>query len=117
MEVFRRGFRQEGDDGGAALDGVAFAYAEVGVRRKEDIDAGAELDEADALAFFEDVAGLGPADDAAGEEAGDLLDLDRELAVLDDEGVLLVEDVGVCAHGIEEEAAPVVDVGDGAGDG
>ena len=76
---------------------------------QEDIDARAEADEAEALADRDVAAGLGPADDAARDEAGDLHDGDRAVRAFDDEAVALVLLARLVELGIEEFSGPVFD--------
>ena len=59
-------------------------------------------------------AGLGPADDAARHQAGDLHDGDRAVRALDDQAVALVLVAGLVEFGIEELARPMLDPGDAA---
>ena len=60
-----------GDDTGSAADAIAGLDERLGVAGQENVGAGAEFDQADALAALEVIAKLGE-DDAARQQAGDL---------------------------------------------
>lgn len=92
----------------------------IGIEGQVEGDAGAELDEADAFSVLDGVAGFGPGDDAACDEAGDEADADFFLRVgcrAEPEHDIFVSGGGVEVQGVEEFALMVAQVADGAGDG
>src|SRR3984893_13520749 len=68
--------RPIGDNAGAACDMIAYFDEQLGIAREPEVGARAEADEADAFAAGDAVAGFFPADDATGDQAGDLLEGD-----------------------------------------
>ena len=83
---------------------------------KMNINARAEFDEADALAAGNRVSYFEVEDDAAGDQAGDLLEDDGAAFAFDGDNVLLVFVGRVWGHGIEKFAALVVDIADDSSD-
>ena len=71
----------DGQDAGAAFDPLADFDAQHRLGGQHDVDARAEFDEADALAALHGVALPRMEDDAAGQQAGDLLEGDLHAAV------------------------------------
>src|SRR5512142_1169510 len=65
------------DDARAGGDALAGRHRDLPLRPEQDVHARPELDQPDALAFFDPVADLLPEDDAAGNQAGDLFEDDR----------------------------------------
>ena len=55
---------------------IANFYEQLGIAGKPEVGAGAEADQADAFAARDTIAGFFPADDAAGDKSGDLLEGD-----------------------------------------
>src|SRR5215213_5164247 len=87
------------------------------LRRHYEVCARAELYQTEALAEFEAVAGLLPADDPSREHARDLLADDGHAVALYGQSVLLVDEAGRVARGGLEAALRVGHVEDRAADG
>src|SRR5690606_24817397 len=79
--------------------------------RQEDVQAGAEADEAEAFAGIDRFGGFCPADDATCDEPGDLHDGDVAVAALDHHAVAFVVFARLVEPGIDELAGTVLDVG------
>src|SRR5215475_5471042 len=65
-----------GQDAGAAVNSVPNFDGDLRVPWKPDVHTRAEADEADALAAVDGFSSFFPGDDAAGDKAGDLFELD-----------------------------------------
>ncbi len=109
-----------GDDARSTDDTLAGLGADFPLRSENHIDTGAELDEANALARFHNVAGLFVDDDSSRDEPCDLFEGDLRLNAADfalhRENALLI---GVAGFGFardQELAFLVIDAGDFAGD-
>src|SRR5262245_21887542 len=102
-------------DAGAAVDGVADSYRDLGFARKPNVHARAETDKANAFASRYGFAGFLPRNDTAGDEAGDLFELDVAAGRGKREDVLFVLCRGFGIPGGHEFAGAIVYFCDGAG--
>ena len=100
----RRRAAEFGQHGFAADRRLADGDAQRRRPGQEDVDARAEADQAETLADADIGAGLGPADDAARHQPGDLHDGDRAVGAVDDQAVALVLAARLVELGIEEFA-------------
>ena len=90
---------------GLDVDGAGGGDVEVG--------AGAEADHTDAFACLDGVPLFFPADDAAGDEAGDLANEDGTAGGAQEPSLVFVTDIDFVVAGIEEFAGGVVGFLDG----
>ena len=81
---------QYSNDSLAGPDPVPDLDAQFGVGRQDEIDAGAEANQSEAVSQLDGIVGLQTADDAACEYAGDLFDDDAALATADADDALFV---------------------------
>ncbi|CUX12448.1 exported hypothetical protein [Agrobacterium genomosp. 5 str. CFBP 6626] len=82
--------------------------------RKEDIETRSETDKTETLAGINRFIRLDPADDAAGDHAGNLHHADLAMCGLDDEAVAFIVFGRLVHFRIEEEARAVGDIDDAA---
>ena len=106
-----------GDDIGSAGDALTLLHFDGPFRAEEHVDAGAELDVADAVTSMDGVARLFVADNPAGDEAGDLGEDDLAVGAFDGDEVLLVIGSGFFPAGDKKLAGLVFDFRYFAGDG
>ena len=104
------------EDAGTTADGIADFDGNLCFLRKPDVDAGAEADEADAFAAEDGFAGLFPGDDAAGDETGNLFELDVTGGSREREDVLFVLGRGLGGPGGEKLAGKIFYLRDSAGE-
>ena len=98
------------------MDDIADLDGDLCVLWKPDIHAGAEADEADAFAAEDGFAGLFPGDDAAGDEAGNLFELDVAAGSGEREDILFVLGGRFGVPRGEKFAGEIFYLGDGAGE-
>ena len=99
------------------VDLVPYLDLDVGIEGKEKVDAGTELDDAALVSAVFHVAGFGIADDPPGEGAGDLLEEDLPVGILQAGGGMLVEFGRLRVEGKQIAAGMVLVVGHLAVDG
>src|ERR1043165_5921546 len=103
------------DDRQPAAHARAGAHQNFDLRRQHEVSPRPELDQAEALAQLQAVAGPLPADDPAREHARDLLADDRQALALNRQRVLLVDEARFFARRRLEAPARVGHVSDDAG--
>src|ERR1700688_1388241 len=101
----------------AAFDVVANFDEQLGISGEPEVGAGAKTHEANAFAARDAIAGFFPADYAAGDESGDLLESDFAGLGGEVDHVLFVVGGGHGAHGGGKLAGAILHVGDDAGGG
>src|ERR1051325_3239071 len=104
-----------GEDAGAAMNGISDFDGDLRVLREPDVHARAETDEANAFSAEDGFADFLPGDDAPGDEAGDLLELDVAAWSGEGEDVLFVLCGGFGVPCGEEFAGTIIDLRDSAG--
>src|SRR5258708_14124813 len=116
LRRFRTG-RPVGDNAGAAFDGIADLHQQLGIAGQPQVGAGTEAHEPDAFTAGDAVARFFPADHAAGNQPGDLLEGDFAGFSGQGDDVLLVVGGSGLAHGGGKFAGAILHVSDGAGGG
>src|SRR5216683_523474 len=109
--------RPIGDNAGAPFDVIADLHQQLGIAGQPEVGAGTEAHEPDAFAAGDAVARFLPADHAAGNQPGDLLEGDFARVGGEGDYVLLVVSGSGLAHGCGEFAGAILQVGDRAGGG
>src|SRR5450755_2230726 len=108
--------RQQGQDRRSALDAIAGLNLDRGIAIEENIHARAKLDEPHALAAGHVVSHFKVENDAARDQAGNLLKYYGTAFAFDSNDVLFILLRRMRAHGVEELAALIAHVADHAGD-
>src|SRR6202521_3322962 len=106
--------RQEGKDRGSSLDAITGLHLDRGVAIEQNIHARTKLDEPDPLAAGYVVSHFKIENDAARDQAGDLLEYYGTTFAFNGDDVLLVLLRRIRLHGIEELAALIAHVADHA---
>ena len=113
--VFER--HDVGEDGPSTLNNLTLLHADARLRRKDDVDAGAELDETDALTALQRLTRSVVENDAAGEQSGDLLERNRPMLAFEHGEVLLIALSRSGVHRVEVFTFLVGDLAEYAADG